>query len=136
MSRLYIDTNLFINVINDEVSMHSNKNMAEPASRLFFEALSCKHTLLISTWTVKELLKKLHPDKIKASFEILKKKIEIYKYSSEEEAQARKRSETNFPDALHIVIAETVKADYINTRNIDDFLQIGTKISIRKPELL
>jgi predicted nucleic acid-binding protein len=136
MSRLYIDTNLFINVINDEVSMHSNKNMAEPASRLFFEALSCKHTLLISTWTVKELLKKLHPDKIKASFEILKKKIEICKYSSEEEAQARKRSETNFPDALHIVIAETVKADYIITRNIDDFLQIGTKIPIRKPELL
>jgi len=136
MSRLYIDTNLFINVINDEVSMHSNKNMAEPASRLFFEALSCKHTLLISTWTVKELLKKLHPDKIKASFEILKKKIEICKYSPEEETQARKRSETNFPDALHIVIAETVKADFIITRNIDDFLQIGTKIPIRKPELL
>ncbi len=136
MSRLYIDTNLFINVINDEVSMHSNKNMAEPASKMFFDALSCKHTLLISTWTVKELLKKLHPDKIKASFEILKKKIEICKYSSEEETLARKRSETNFPDALHIVIAENVKADYIVTRNIDDFLQIGTKIPIRKPELL
>lgn len=136
MSRIYIDTNLFINVINDEVSMHSNKNMAEPASRLFFEALSCKHTLLVSTWTVKELLKKLHPDKIKASFEILKKKIEICKYSPDEEAQARKRSETNFPDALHIVIAENVKADYIITRNIDDFLQIGTQIPIRKPELL
>jgi predicted nucleic acid-binding protein len=136
MSRLYIDTNLFINVINDEVSMHSNKNMAEPASRLFFEALSCKHILLISTWTVKELLKKLHGDQIKASFEILKKKIEICKYSPEEETQARKRSEINFPDALHIVIAENVKADYIITRNIDDFLQIGTKIPIRKPELL
>lgn len=136
MSRLYIDTNLFINVINDEVSMHSNKNMAEPASRLFFEALSCKHTLLISTWTVKELLKKLRGDQIKASFEILKKKIEICKYSQDEEAQARKRSETNFPDALHIVIAENVKADYIITRNIDDFLKIGTQIPIRKPELL
>lgn len=110
--------------------------MAEPASKMFFDALSCKHTLLISTWTVKELLKKLHPDKIKASFEILKKKIEICKYSSEEETLARKRSETNFPDALHIVIAENVKADYIVTRNIDDFLQIGTKIPIRKPELL
>lgn len=136
MSRLYIDTNLFINVINNEVSMHSNKNMAEPASRLFFEALSCKHTLLISTWTVKELLKKLRGDQIKASFEILKRKIEICKYSLEEEVQARKRSETNFPDALHIVIAENVKADYIITRNIDDFLQIGTKIPIKKPELL
>ncbi|MBI2129187.1 hypothetical protein HYU07_03015 [Candidatus Woesearchaeota archaeon] len=117
MSRLYIDTNLFINVINNEVSMHSNKNMAEP-------------------WTVKELLKKLRGDQIKASFEILKRKIEICKYSLEEEVQARKRSETNFPDALHIVIAENVKADYIITRNIDDFLQIGTKIPIKKPELL
>lgn len=136
MSRLYIDTNLFINVINDEFSKHSNKNMAELASRLFFDALSCKHTLLISTWTVNELLKKLHQDKIKASFEILKKKIKICKYSQEDEVNARLRSADNFPDALHIVIAENSKADYIITRDIDDFLKIGTKLPIRKPELL
>lgn len=136
MTTLYIDTNVFINIINDEVSVHSNKSMAEPASKLFFEALSCKYTLLISTWTVQELLKKLNAEKIKSSFELLKKKIVICKYSIDEEILARKRSQTNFPDALHIVIAEKSKADYIITRNVDDFLKIGTKIPIKKPELL
>jgi predicted nucleic acid-binding protein len=136
MSNLYIDTNVFINIINDEVSIHSNKSMAIPASKLFFDALSCKHTLIISSWTMVELFKTIPLEKCKIIFELLKKKIRLCKYSDEEKNEASKKSPTNFQDALHIIIAERERADYIITRNIDDFLKIGTKIPLRKPELL
>ena len=136
MSRLYIDTNLFINVINDEVSMHSNKNMAEPASRLFLDSISCKHTLIISTWTLTELYRILSPERCKMTLEILKKKIILCKYSTEEEIDAKKRCPYHFQDALHIIIAERENAECIVTRNIDDFLRIGTRIIVKKPELL
>ena len=136
MSRLYIDTNLFINVINDEVSMHSNTNMAEPASRLFFEALSCKHTLLISTWTLQELSRKIPAGMGTISLELLKKKTTICRYSPDEELEAKKRYPEHYQDALHIIIAERENAECIVTRNIDDFLKIGTKIPVKKPELL
>jgi len=136
MSRLYIDTNLFINVINDEVNMHSNKNMAEPASKLFFEALSCKHTLLISTWTLQELSRKIPSGMGTISLELLKEKTILCRYSPEEELEAKNRCPEHFHDALHIIIAEREKAEFIVTRNIDDFIKIGTKIPVKKPELL
>ncbi len=136
MSRLYIDTNLFINVINDEVSMHSNKNMAEPASRLFLDSISCKHTLLISTWTLTELFRIISPERCKMALELLKKKIILCKFSSEEENEAKKRCPNHYQDALHIIIAERENADFIITRNIDDFLKIRTRITVKKPELL
>jgi predicted nucleic acid-binding protein len=136
MSKLYIDTNLFINVINDEVSKHSNRNMAEPASRLFFDAITCKHTLLISTWTLKELSGRIPAEMGIISLELLKNKTIICRYSSEEELQAKTQHPEHFHDALHIIIAEREKADFIVTRNLDDFIKIGTKIPVKKPELL
>ncbi len=136
MSLLYIDTNLFINVINNEVSMHSNKNMAEPASRLFFDALSCKHRLLISTWTINELYRIKSYEQFTMTLELCKKKIVIIEHDAFDKESAMKKSPDNWQDALHIILAQKGKADFIVTRNISDFVEIGSSIPIKKPEQL
>ena len=135
MTLLYIDTNIFLNVINSEINPYG-KDIAAPAGKLLYDALSCKYILLVSTWTIKEMLKKIPVEKVKMTFVLLKDKIKRCEYNQDDVSLAEKRSKDNFPDALHIVIAEKMKADFIVTRNISDFLAIGTNIPIRVPESL
>lgn len=135
MSRIYVDSNIFIDVVEDRKNL-IGKDIAKPASKMFFRAMSCEFYLIISSWTLKELYKHVNVDEIKMLFAMVKKKIITVKYDDKDVEEAKKRSRDNFDDALHIVLAEKEKADYIVTRNIDHFIQIGTKITIKRPENL
>lgn len=135
MTSLYIDTNILLNLVNEERNPYG-KDLSAPASKLFFEAISCKYCLIISSWTVIELMKKAKPEQVSMVFELIKKKLIIVKYGDNDVSNAKLKSQDNFPDALHVVLAEKAKADYIVTRDFDDFLKIGTKIPLRKPEQL
>lgn len=48
--------------------------------------------------------------------------------------EAKSRSSNNFEDAMHIVLAEKIKANIIVTRNVDHFKEIKTNILVKKPE--
>lgn len=135
MSRIYVDSNIFIDVVEDRKNL-IGKDIAKPASKMFFRAMSCEFYLIISSWTLKELYKHVNVDEIKMLFAMVKKKIITVKYDDRDVEEAKKRSRDNFDDALHIVLAEKEKADYIVTRNIDHFIKIGTKITIKRPENL
>jgi len=130
-----VDSNIFIDVVEDRKNL-IGKDIAKPASKMFFRAMSCEFYLIISSWTLKELYKHVNVDEIKMLFAMVKKKIITVKYDDRDVEEAKKRSRDNFDDALHIVLAEKEKADYIVTRNIDHFIQIGTKITIKRPENL
>lgn len=130
-----MDSNIFIDVVEDRKNL-IGKDIAKPASKMFFRAMSCEFYLIISSWTLKELYKHVNVDEIKMLFAMVKKKIITVKYDDRDVEEAKKRSRDNFDDALHIVLAEKEKADYIVTRNIDHFIQIGTKITIKRPENL
>lgn len=130
-----MDSNIFIDVVEDRKNL-IGKDIAKPASKMFFRAMSCEFYLIISSWTLKELYKHVNVDEIKMLFAMVKKKIITVKYDDKDVEEAKKRSRDNFDDALHIVLAEKEKADYIVTRNIDHFIQIGTNITIKRPENL
>lgn len=135
MTKIYIDTDVIIHAV-EESKNKFGKNISNPASDLFWQAIYCKYHLIISSLTLQELygLKKL--DSTKMFFELAKKKIIPVKYSPEEKIMGKQKSEEHESDALHILIAEREKADFIVTRNTDHFNQIGTKIPISKPENL
>ena len=131
MIKLYIDTNVII----DAVEGRRNKQgfeIGNPASDLFHNAILCKYFLIISTWTLEELsgLGKLETTKM--FFELSKNKIISVRYTPEEKELSKQSYHGD--DALHIIIAEREKADYIVTRNIIHFEEIGTPIPILKPE--
>ncbi|MEK6959823.1 MAG: type II toxin-antitoxin system VapC family toxin [Nanoarchaeota archaeon] len=105
MTILYIDTNILLNAALEEKNL-TGKDLATPASRLFLEALTCKYTLLISSWTIKEMMRKIPIEHIRSTMAILNPKIRQCPYDQQDEASARARSKDNFPDALHIIIAE------------------------------
>jgi len=133
MTDLYIDTNIIIDAIEGRKNKFG-KNIGNPAADLFTQTISCKYQLVISTWTLRELFGLSKLDSTKMLFELSKKKIKKVSYSPEEEVQAKQKSAEHYDDALHIIIAEREKSDYIVTRNDEHFKAIGTSIPIKKPE--
>ncbi|MDA3856540.1 MAG: PIN domain-containing protein [Candidatus Woesearchaeota archaeon] len=135
MPKLYIDTNVIIDAIEERKNKFGKK-IGNPASDLFFAAATCKHYIVISDWTLNELYGLGKIDSIKMLFELTKLKIIKSKYTQEEKQEAKTKSDTDSDDALHIIIAEREDVDFIITRNIVHFKEIGTNIPIKKPEEL
>ncbi len=131
--KLYIDTNVIIDAVEDRKNMFG-KNIGNSASDLFWSAISCKYSLIISTWTLQELAGLGKIETTKMFFELAKNKIIHVNYTPEEKSEAKQRSNEHEDDALHIIIAEREGADYIVTRNTDHFNEIGSQIPIKKPE--
>lgn len=134
MTNLYIDSNVIIDAVEDRKNVFG-KNIGNPAFKLFKEAISCKYYVIISSFTIYELRKKCKGDTT-MFFEMIKKKRIEVNHDEIDEEKARQRDNDNFDDALHVILAEKGNANYIVTRNIDDFKAIQTKIPIRKPEQL
>ena len=135
MTLLYIDTNIFISAIREEKNKFGN-DISTPASKIFFDAMLCKYHLMISQWTATEMRRKMPPENVRMALELIKKKLITLRFDEDDLTMARRRSKDNTPDALHIILAEKANADYIITRDLDDFMKIGTRIPIRKPEHL
>ncbi len=133
MATLYIDTNIIIDAIEGRKNKFG-KDVGNPACDLFLDSTLCKHTLLFSTWMLEELDYLGMLTKSAAFFSIVKKKIVTVPYSKNDRVAAQQRSLENPDDALHAILAEKQKADFIVTRNTDHFKQLQTKIPIRKPE--
>ena len=134
MIKLYIDTNIIIDAVEDRKNIFG-KNIGNLAFKLFKEAMSCKYYVIISSFTIYELRKKCKGDTT-LFFEMIKKKRIDVNHDESDEEKARERNNDNLGDALHVILAEKENANYIVTRNVDDFKDIQTKIPIRKPEQL
>lgn len=133
--KVYLDTNVLIDAVEGRRNKFGKK-VGNPASDLFFQAVSCKYRLIISSWMLEELSGLGRLEQTKMFFGLVKKKITKVAYSPEEKKSAEQRSKQDPDDALHIIIAEREEADYIVTRNVDHFNKIGTKIPVKKPEEL
>jgi predicted nucleic acid-binding protein len=135
MTLLYIDTNVIIDAVEGRKNKFG-KPIGNHAADLFGESIKCKLNLIISTWALEELAGLGKFDSTKMFFGLVKKKVKTVKHSLEEKEQAKVRSKDCYDDALHIIIAEREHTDFIVTRNIDDFMPIGSKIKIVRPENL
>ena len=82
--------------------------------------------------------KKYKDEKILLEFikKFEKDSVIIIERTKEDEEEARKLSKTNYPDALHVVLARKENAIYLVTRNVNDFAEFKDLIEITKPELL
>ncbi len=129
---LYLDTNIFIDALKDRNNVFGD-NIGGFSLKLVDKILACKYNVLVSSWTLKELEKTIGLESTNMFFSLIKKKTTFKSYSEEELFLAKKRS-SHFQDALHIIIAEREKVDFIVTRNVDDFVNIGTFIPVKKPE--
>ena len=135
MTTLYIDTNVVIDAVEGRKNIFG-KNIGNPASDLFYQTISCKYHIIVSTWTLEELKNLGVLGTAKMFFEVVRKKTIMVTYTKEDKELAKQRSQEHPDDALHVILAEKQKADFIVTRNTDHFKQIKPKMPIKKPEEL
>jgi predicted nucleic acid-binding protein len=133
MSKLYIDTNVIIDMIKDRKN-EFGENLGNHAMKLFTEAINCKHHLIFSDWLYEELRKHVVPEQINMFFKMAKLKIINLEYDDEDKEKAIDLSSEHVDDALHVVLAEKSNADIIVTSNTTHFNQIRTNIPIKKPK--
>ena len=139
MSRLYIDTNITIDAVEGGKNRFG-KNIGNAATDLFFATASCKHDMVLSTWMLHELYNNRNnpktPEETEMLFAFIKNKIISIKHTEEDIAEAKNNNTTNFQDELHGMLALRAGADYIVTRNTQDFRKFKDRIQIVKPEEL
>lgn len=118
MQRLYIDTNIFIDALEDR-SSRFGRDLGTEAMNIFSQARYGQYELVISEWTLEELYKHVEKEKVK---ELLSEidNIEFCEYTKEQEKQAKEKS-NHWQDYLHGLIAEEQDVDCIVTQNIKDF---------------
>jgi len=135
--RLYIDSCVYVDFLGipktdlDEV-------MSVKASKFFCYILQKGHKILLSGWVVKETEKILSNQNItweslKPFFSVYNNLIEPMPYTKEDQQKAKELYPSNYDDALHVILAEKSKADYIITSNITHFNAIKTAIPILRP---
>lgn len=131
--KLYIDTNIFLDFLLERKN-RAGEDISKPAQKLFFRSMKCEFFIIYSDHTAFELNKNISGEQIRMMFAFLHKKIVMISKTQEDIAEAQKLSAANFSDALHAVLAKKSGADYIITRNIDHFKELGFEIEARTPE--
>ncbi|MFT4309089.1 MAG: PIN domain-containing protein [Candidatus Woesearchaeota archaeon] len=133
MARLYIDTNIIMYALDDTMNLFG-KDISASSRVLLFRAAKCEHNVIISDWTLKELEIKKRLSSARILLKILEKKTIKVRKTEEDEEMARSQNPNNVQDELHCILARRAKADYIVTRNTNDFK--NSKVPTIKPEQL
>lgn len=124
----YLDTNIYLNFFYEE----NKTNIV--AYKLFQRSLSCEFRILISTWVLIELKKKIPNNEISYLMLLLKPKIVRSKYTFKDVKKAKKLNPNHFQDALHVLIAKKYRANAIITRDKDLKKSYSKLINIKFPE--
>jgi hypothetical protein len=135
MCRIYCDTCVYVDLF--EGRKDKFRDLGEFALSLFRKVREKEYKLIISDWLLHEIRKLNHEE----NFNELIKQIEDedlikVERTKDDENKARQLSSSNFPDAMHVVLAKKANAIYLVTRNIQDFAEFCEIIEIATPESL
>jgi len=135
MCRVYCDTCVYVDLFEGRKDRF--RDLGEFALSLFRKIREKEYKLIISDWLLYEIKKLNHEE----NFNDLLKQFEDeslikVERSNEDERKARQLSPSNFPDAMHVILAKKADAIYLVTRNIQDFAEFCKIIEIVTPESL
>ena len=135
MCRVYCDTCVYVDLFEGRKDRF--RDLGEFALSLFRKIREKEYKLIISDWLLYEIKKLNHEE----NFNDLLKQFEDeslikVERSKEDERKARQLSPSNFPDAMHVILAKKADAIYLVTRNIQDFAEFCKIIEIATPESL
>lgn len=136
--RVYCDTCIYIDALdlNPEGSRDRIRPLSDLAWSFFSRVEEGKYVLVTSDWVFEEFKQVIGSDeKIRALVDAIKNKVNITR-TQEDIREARKLSQKNFPDALHVILAKKAGAFILTTRNLNDFAEFSDLIEISLPESL
>lgn len=137
MLKIYVDTNVYMDLFGGDSRNSKFKNMADFAVFTFNQVRDGKYQLVVSDWVIDEF-KKYCDEKIINKFLADFQEGQVLKIirTIEDERKARQLSPHNYPDALHVVLALKGNCLYLITQNIQDFAEFKDFIEVLTPESL
>ena len=135
--KLYIDSCVYVDFLGIPKTKFDT-TMSEKASKFFNHVLLKKHKILLSGWAIKETERVLNDQNIaweslKPFFAIYGSLIETIICTDEDKQKAKLLCPNNYDDALHVILAEKSKANYIITSNLAHFKRIKSTIQVLCP---
>lgn len=130
--KVYCDTCVFRDFLegrNDPL-----RPLADFAGNFFSAVIDGEYIMVYSDHVLYEFSKYFPVEKLNDFIDSLGGSVEFVKVISNDKSEARKY--TNYPDALHAVIAIRAQAKMLTTRNILDFEEFSDSIEIVFPESL
>ena len=131
--RVYCDTNIFLDIIGNR------RDPLRPLGDLAFDFLSrgwnCLFKIVVSDLVIEEIEKYANKKDLFLLLERFKDKNKLIRvgYQASEVKKAKALSK-NWTDALHFIIAERERCDYLVTRNVNDFSTFQGNVDIVYPE--
>lgn len=141
MKKLYVDSCVFISYLTNE--MNTSNNFKGERYFSFFELLYHReYELVISTWVINEVkrhFRKNNQEFLDLMFENMLQEFKdnnnltILRFNENDKQKARELDSSNYPDALHVIIAQKYNCSLLTTENISDFVKYRHLIEILHP---
>ena len=133
--RIYLDSNVFISLMNLEIG-RGIRGLFVEAEAFFRKAKDEKHTLLLSNLFFREVENKIFLNKNEVTDYIVKSGVRIEIISIQEKTVLTSEFTSkglHHLDAVHVALAKAVKCDCIVTFNKKDFDKINGLIPVFEP---
>ncbi|MFB6191151.1 MAG: type II toxin-antitoxin system VapC family toxin [Candidatus Nanohaloarchaea archaeon] len=128
MEKVYVDTNIFLDAIEDRTSTEG-RDLGTPAKSFFSKAQYGQFKVIVSDWTLEELYTKANRDEVKKILSNIEENMLRCGYSEEQKKEAKEKS-NHWQDYLHGLIAKEQDADCIVTRDTDLRDLSGLKVKL------
>lgn len=119
--RVYCDTNIYLDFLLGRKDYL--RPLDEFAHQIFKRVISGEFILIISDHLLNELENNIKEEKIREFLDILsqQQKSMIIMKTAQDIKEAKNISTTHWKDILHAILAQKANADYLVTRNVNDF---------------
>ncbi|MBM3282428.1 MAG: type II toxin-antitoxin system VapC family toxin [Candidatus Diapherotrites archaeon] len=134
MARIYLDANVFISYVKQEMGWDIRGLFIE-AKEFLIRVKEKKDTIILSDLFFYEVRKKtrMEIESIIGVFQSLGIEHEVVELSAKLNLTEYERAGIHYPDSLHVGIAVWKKCDIIVTFNINDFLSAAKWIKAIQP---
>ena len=134
---IYLDTNIYIDYFKNRTDY--SRPLGEFAFQLLRRTFGCEFKIVISSLVLTELERNGCSKQGLDLVESLSKankivKVEIVDKDVDIARNISRKRETHYSDVLHAVIANRAGAEYLITRNVEDFARLNDFANIRYPE--
>ncbi|MFH1916047.1 MAG: hypothetical protein ABIJ21_02170 [Nanoarchaeota archaeon] len=129
--KIYCDTNVYIDLF--EARKDRFRDLGEFALSVFVKVRNAEHVLVVSDWLETELEKFGHKGNFR---ELIADLNPEWVVAGQKDRNAARKLSSNFPDALHVMLAVKAGASCLVTRDVQDFAEFQDLILIAFPESL
>ena len=132
MVKIYVDTNVYLDYLLDRKNL-LGRPLGNDAFLVFARVVDGRFQLVRSRFVEEELYRQIGTEETQMLFGMMETNTVTVTYSNEEKIRAKEMNPAHWQDALHAIIANREKAEYLVTQNVSDYWQYSSLVTPVRP---